>query len=95
VHPWAVIAPLGLRLIKLGSDSRMYYFRTTGVPSSYHDVSSKIGRPKFMDVPKNNKDKLWPPNDDFILELLIKHGLIQPSDMEDARRASAATATGR
>ena len=27
-------------------------------------------------------------NDDFILELLIKHGLIQPSDMEDARRAS-------
>jgi type IV pilus assembly protein PilB len=28
-------------------------------------------------------------NEDFILELLIKHGLIQPSDMEDARRASA------
>jgi len=28
-------------------------------------------------------------NDDFILELLIKHGLIQPSDMEDARRESA------
>ena len=28
-------------------------------------------------------------NDDFILELLIKHGLIQPSDMEDARRASS------
>jgi len=27
-------------------------------------------------------------NDEFILELLIKHGLIQPSDMEDARRAS-------
>jgi general secretion pathway protein E/type IV pilus assembly protein PilB len=26
-------------------------------------------------------------NDEFILELLIKHGLIQPSDMEDARRA--------
>jgi type IV pilus assembly protein PilB len=26
-------------------------------------------------------------NDDFILELLIKHGLIQPSDLEDARRA--------
>ncbi len=28
-------------------------------------------------------------NDDFTLELLIKHGLIQPSDMEDARRASS------
>jgi general secretion pathway protein E/type IV pilus assembly protein PilB len=28
-------------------------------------------------------------NDDYILELLIKHGLIQPSDMEDARRASS------
>jgi type IV pilus assembly protein PilB len=28
-------------------------------------------------------------NDDFILELLVKHGLIQPSDMEDARRASS------
>ncbi len=28
-------------------------------------------------------------NDDFILELLIKHGLIQPSDMEDARRAAS------
>ena len=27
-------------------------------------------------------------NDDFILEILIKHGLIQPSDMEDARRAA-------
>ena len=27
-------------------------------------------------------------NDDFILELLIKHGLIQPSDLEDARRAA-------
>jgi general secretion pathway protein E/type IV pilus assembly protein PilB len=26
-------------------------------------------------------------NDDFILEILIKHGLIQPSDMEDARRS--------
>jgi type IV pilus assembly protein PilB len=30
-----------------------------------------------------------PANDDFILELLIKHGLIQPSDMEDARRAAS------
>jgi type IV pilus assembly protein PilB len=28
-------------------------------------------------------------NDDFILELLIKHGLIQPSDMEDARRVAS------
>jgi type IV pilus assembly protein PilB len=28
-------------------------------------------------------------NDDYILELLIKHGLIQPSDVEDARRASS------
>ncbi len=28
-------------------------------------------------------------NDDFILELLIKHGLIQPSELEDARRASS------
>jgi type IV pilus assembly protein PilB len=28
-------------------------------------------------------------NDDFILELLIKHGLIQPTDLEDARRASS------
>ncbi len=28
-------------------------------------------------------------NDDFILELLVKHGLIQPSDMEDARRAAS------
>ena len=27
-------------------------------------------------------------NDDFILELLIKHSLIQPSDLEDARRAA-------
>jgi general secretion pathway protein E/type IV pilus assembly protein PilB len=27
-------------------------------------------------------------NDDYILELLIKHGFIQPSDMEEARRAS-------
>jgi type IV pilus assembly protein PilB len=30
-----------------------------------------------------------PANDDYILELLIKHGLIQPSDMEDARRAAS------
>jgi type IV pilus assembly protein PilB len=30
-----------------------------------------------------------PANDDFILELLINHGLIQPSDLEDARRASS------
>ncbi len=28
-------------------------------------------------------------NDDYILELLIKHGLIQPSDMEEARRSSS------
>ena len=28
-------------------------------------------------------------NEDFILELLIKHGRIQPSDLEDARRASS------
>ena len=28
-------------------------------------------------------------NDEYILELLIKHGLIEPSDMEDARRASS------
>ena len=28
-------------------------------------------------------------NDDYILELLIKHGLIQPSDMEEARRTSS------
>jgi type IV pilus assembly protein PilB len=28
-------------------------------------------------------------NDDFILELLIKYSLIQPSDMEDARREAA------
>jgi general secretion pathway protein E/type IV pilus assembly protein PilB len=28
-------------------------------------------------------------NDDYILELLIKHGLIQPTDVEDARRACA------
>jgi type IV pilus assembly protein PilB len=27
-------------------------------------------------------------NDDYILELLIKHGLIQPSDMEDARSSA-------
>jgi type IV pilus assembly protein PilB len=33
-------------------------------------------------------------NDDFILELLIKHGLIQPSDMEDARRASSLNGHG-
>jgi type IV pilus assembly protein PilB len=33
-------------------------------------------------------------NDDFILELLIKHGLIQPSDMEDARRAAAKNGHG-
>ncbi len=30
-----------------------------------------------------------PANDDYILELLIKHGLIQPSDMEEARRSSS------
>ena len=28
-------------------------------------------------------------NDDYILELLIKHGLIQPSDMEEARSTSS------
>ncbi len=33
-------------------------------------------------------------NDDYILELLIKHGLIQPSEMEDARRASAGNGHG-
>jgi type IV pilus assembly protein PilB len=33
-------------------------------------------------------------NDDYILELLIKHGLIQPSDMEDARRAAASNGHG-
>ena len=33
-------------------------------------------------------------NDDFILELLIKHGLIQPSDMEDARRAASQNGHG-
>jgi general secretion pathway protein E/type IV pilus assembly protein PilB len=33
-------------------------------------------------------------NDDFILELLIKHGLIQPSDMEDARRESSLNGHG-
>ena len=35
-----------------------------------------------------------PANDDFILELLIKHGLIQPSDMEDARRAASQNGHG-
>jgi general secretion pathway protein E/type IV pilus assembly protein PilB len=33
-------------------------------------------------------------NDDFILELLIKHGLIQPSDLEDARRSAAKNGHG-
>jgi general secretion pathway protein E/type IV pilus assembly protein PilB len=33
-------------------------------------------------------------NDDYILELLIKHGLIQPSDMEDARRAASRNGHG-
>ena len=33
-------------------------------------------------------------NDDYILELLIKHGLIQPSEMEDARRASEGNGHG-
>jgi type IV pilus assembly protein PilB len=33
-------------------------------------------------------------NDDFILELLIKHGLIQPSDMEDARRVASTNGHG-
>jgi len=33
-------------------------------------------------------------NDDFILELLIKHGLIQPSDLQDARRAAAKNGHG-
>jgi general secretion pathway protein E/type IV pilus assembly protein PilB len=33
-------------------------------------------------------------NDDFILELLMKHGLIQPSDMEDARRAASQNGHG-
>jgi type IV pilus assembly protein PilB len=35
-----------------------------------------------------------PANDDFILELLINHGLIQPSDMEDARRAASKNGHG-
>ncbi len=35
-----------------------------------------------------------PANDEYILELLIKHGLIQPSDMEDARRASSQNGHG-
>ena len=33
-------------------------------------------------------------NDDYILELLIKHGLIQPSDMEDARRTASKNGHG-
>jgi len=33
-------------------------------------------------------------NDDYILELLIKHGLIQPSEMEDARRVSSGNGHG-
>jgi type IV pilus assembly protein PilB len=33
-------------------------------------------------------------NDDYILELLVKHGLIEPSDMEDARRASSQNGHG-
>jgi len=33
-------------------------------------------------------------NDEFILELLIKHGLIQPSDVEDARQASSKNGHG-
>jgi len=33
-------------------------------------------------------------NDDYILELLIKHGLIQPSDMEDARRTASQNGHG-
>jgi type IV pilus assembly protein PilB len=33
-------------------------------------------------------------NDDFILELLIKHSLIQPSDLEDARRAAGMNGHG-
>ena len=38
--------------------------------------------------------RLVAANDDYILELLIKHGLIQPSDMEDARRASSKNGHG-
>jgi len=33
-------------------------------------------------------------NDDYILELLIKHGLIRPTDVEDARQASAKNGHG-
>ena len=33
-------------------------------------------------------------NDDYILELLVKHGLIQPSDMEDARRSASQNGHG-
>jgi type IV pilus assembly protein PilB len=33
-------------------------------------------------------------NDEYILELLIKHGLIEPSDMEDARRAASSNGHG-
>jgi type IV pilus assembly protein PilB len=33
-------------------------------------------------------------NDDFILELLIKHGFIQPSDLEDARREASKNGHG-
>jgi general secretion pathway protein E/type IV pilus assembly protein PilB len=35
-----------------------------------------------------------PANDDFILELLIKHGLIQPTDMEEARNAASQNGHG-
>jgi type IV pilus assembly protein PilB len=35
-----------------------------------------------------------PANDDFILELLIKHGLIQPTDMEEARQAASQNGHG-
>ncbi len=33
-------------------------------------------------------------NDDYILELLIKHGLIQPSDVEEARQAASQNGHG-
>ena len=33
-------------------------------------------------------------NDEFTLELLIKHGFIQPSDMDEARTASSMNGHG-
>jgi len=52
-------------------------------------LGSDNGMDYFRWLPLDALRNAVAANDDFILELLIKHGLIQPSDLEDARRAAS------